>query len=109
MPHFSYTPLLPTGPDETRYRLLGTDGVSTVSAPGRNFVQDEPPALELLARTASGRWRSWRTTELGMEAVWRIEVENFPAFVVVDDKGNDLFRPAPAGATPVTIGRRAAS
>jgi fumarate hydratase class I len=27
-----------------------------------------------------------------MEAVWRIEVENFPAFVVVDDKGNDFFR-----------------
>ncbi len=52
MPHFSYTPLLPTGPDETRYHLLGTDGVSTVSALGRNFVQVEPPALELLARTA---------------------------------------------------------
>jgi fumarate hydratase class I len=29
--------------------------------------------------------------ELGMEAVWRIEVENFPAFVIVDDKGNDFF------------------
>ena len=29
--------------------------------------------------------------ELGMEAVWRIEVENFPAFMVVDDKGNDFF------------------
>ncbi|HEY9440154.1 MAG TPA: fumarate hydratase [Streptomyces sp.] len=35
--------------------------------------------------------------ELGMEAVWRIEVEDFPAFVVVDDKGNDFFAdPAPA-------------
>ncbi|MBW3098020.1 fumarate hydratase [Pseudohoeflea sp. DP4N28-3] len=30
--------------------------------------------------------------ELGMEAIWRIEVENFPAFVVVDDKGNDFFQ-----------------
>jgi fumarate hydratase class I len=29
--------------------------------------------------------------ELGMEAVWKIEVENFPAFIVVDDKGNDFF------------------
>jgi fumarate hydratase class I len=29
--------------------------------------------------------------ELGMEAIWRIEVERFPAFVVVDDKGNDFF------------------
>ncbi|SEJ40825.1 fumarase, class I, homodimeric [Azotobacter beijerinckii] len=31
--------------------------------------------------------------ELGMEAIWRIEVEDFPAFVVVDDKGNDFFNP----------------
>ena len=30
--------------------------------------------------------------ELGMEAIWRIEVEDFPAFVVVDDKGNDFFK-----------------
>ena len=29
--------------------------------------------------------------ELGMEAVWKIEVEDFPAFIVVDDKGNDFF------------------
>ncbi len=30
--------------------------------------------------------------ELGMEAVWKIEVENFPAFILVDDKGNDFFQ-----------------
>ncbi|MVA26996.1 fumarate hydratase [Agrobacterium vitis] len=30
--------------------------------------------------------------ELGMEAVWKIEVENFPAFIVTDDKGNDFFQ-----------------
>ena len=30
--------------------------------------------------------------ELGMEAIWRIEVENFPAFIIVDDKGNDFFK-----------------
>jgi len=29
--------------------------------------------------------------ELGMEAIWRVEVENFPAFIIVDDKGNDFF------------------
>ena len=29
--------------------------------------------------------------ELGMEAVWKIEVENFPAFIITDDKGNDMF------------------
>jgi fumarate hydratase class I len=38
--------------------------------------------------------------ELGMEAVWKIEVENFPAFVVVDDKGNDFFTEV---STPVSI------
>ena len=47
--------------------------------------------------------------ELGMEAVGRIEVEDFPAFVVVDDEGNDFFTgpaDADAGPTPVTIGPR---
>jgi fumarate hydratase class I len=29
--------------------------------------------------------------ELGMEAVWKIEVVDFPAFIIVDDKGNDFF------------------
>jgi fumarate hydratase class I len=38
--------------------------------------------------------------ELGMEAVWKIEVEDFPAFIVVDDKGNDFFDLV---STPVTI------
>ena len=38
--------------------------------------------------------------ELGMEAVWRIEVEDFPAFIVVDDKGNDFFDQV---STPVTL------
>jgi fumarate hydratase, class I len=42
--------------------------------------------------------------ELGMEAVWRIEVEDFPAFILVDDKGNDFYA---ATSQPVlTIGRR---
>jgi fumarate hydratase, class I len=39
--------------------------------------------------------------ELGMEAVWRIEVEDFPAFIVVDDKGNDFFDLV---STPVSLG-----
>jgi fumarate hydratase, class I len=30
--------------------------------------------------------------ELGMEAIWKIEVENFPALIVIDDKGNDFFK-----------------
>ena len=40
--------------------------------------------------------------ELGMEAVWKIEVEDFPAFIVVDDKGNDFFTD-PSGAVNVPI------
>jgi len=40
--------------------------------------------------------------ELGMEAVWRIEVEDFPAFVVVDDKGNDFFEEV-VRSRPVTL------
>jgi fumarate hydratase class I len=41
--------------------------------------------------------------ELGMEAIWKIEVENFPAFIVVDDKGNDFFAET---SKPLTIGSR---
>jgi fumarate hydratase, class I len=44
--------------------------------------------------------------ELGMEAVWRIEVRDFPAFIVVDDKGNDFFAGVTAPRTPLlTIGQ----
>lgn len=35
--------------------------------------------------------------ELGMEAIWKIEVEDFPAFILVDDKGNDFFQKIQAG------------
>ncbi|MFI7542933.1 fumarate hydratase [Actinoplanes sp. NPDC049599] len=42
--------------------------------------------------------------ELGMEAVWKIEVEDFPAFIVVDDKGNDFF--AEVTKPVLSIGRR---
>ncbi len=41
--------------------------------------------------------------ELGMEAVWKIEVEDFPAFIVVDDKGNDFFTD-PSGSVTVPLG-----
>ncbi|WP_328915827.1 MULTISPECIES: fumarate hydratase [unclassified Streptomyces] len=41
--------------------------------------------------------------ELGMEAVWKIEVEDFPAFVVVDDKGNDFFQDPTPSPTFTTI------
>jgi fumarate hydratase, class I len=40
--------------------------------------------------------------ELGMEAVWKIEVRDFPAFIIIDDKGNDFF--AEASGPPLSIG-----
>ncbi|GAA1972242.1 fumarate hydratase [Catenulispora subtropica] len=52
MPDFEYADLLPAGPDETPYRLLTTEGVSTVEAGGRTFLQVEPEALRLLTETA---------------------------------------------------------
>jgi fumarate hydratase, class I len=45
--------------------------------------------------------------ELGMEAVWRIEVRDFPAFIIIDDKGNDFFADVTTPTTPLlSIGPR---
>jgi fumarate hydratase class I len=52
MVEFSYTELLPIGPDETPYRLLTTEGVRTLDAGGRTFLQVDPEALRLLAYEA---------------------------------------------------------
>ena len=52
MPDFTYTEMLPIGADETPYRLLTTQGVSTVEAGGRTFLQVSPEALRLLAYEA---------------------------------------------------------
>ena len=42
--------------------------------------------------------------ELGMEAIWKIEVKDFPAFIVVDDKGNDFFAEFKPGAMKILAG-----
>ncbi|HET9658072.1 MAG TPA: fumarate hydratase [Kineosporiaceae bacterium] len=54
MPDFAFSDLLPieSAPDATPYRLLTTEGVSTVEAGGRTFLQVEPEALRLLTETA---------------------------------------------------------
>jgi fumarate hydratase class I len=49
---FAYQELLPLGRDSTEYRLHSADGVSTIEAAGRRFLQVEPEALTLLAREA---------------------------------------------------------
>ncbi|MFF0543908.1 fumarate hydratase [Nocardia thailandica] len=51
-PEFRYSDLLPIGADDTPYRLLTTEGVSTFEANGRTFLQVEPEALRLLTETA---------------------------------------------------------
>ncbi|SES13625.1 fumarate hydratase [Streptomyces qinglanensis] len=59
--------------------------LGSIGGPAARLAQDCIKKVEVL-----------EYEELGMEAVWRIEVENFPAFIVVDDKGNDFFAdPAP--------------
>ena len=52
MADFVYQDMLPLGPDDTPYRLLTTDDVSTFEAAGHTFLQVEPEALTLLTREA---------------------------------------------------------
>lgn len=54
--------------------------LGSIGGPAAVLAQDNIRKVEVLDMA-----------ELGMEAVWRIEVEDFPAFIVVDDKGNDFF------------------
>ena len=52
MPDFSYIDMLPTGADDTEYRLLTSDGVSVGEAFGRDFLQVEPEVLRQLTAAA---------------------------------------------------------
>ena len=52
MPNFSYSDLLPLGTDTTKYRLIGTEGVSVVKLGDKEFLQVEPSALEKLTAEA---------------------------------------------------------
>lgn len=61
------------------------------------------PAAELAANCIK-KVELLEYPELGMEAVWKIEIEDFPAFIVVDDKGNDFF--AGTQEVTLTIGKR---
>jgi len=49
---FAYSDMLPLGPDTTDYRLVSTEGVSTIEAAGRRFLKVEPEALTLLTSVA---------------------------------------------------------
>ncbi len=55
--------------------------LGSIGGPAAILAQDSIKKVELV-----------EYEELGMEAIWKIEVENFPAFILVDDKGNDFFQ-----------------
>ena len=55
--------------------------LGSIGGPAARLAQDCIKHVEVL-----------EYAELGMEAIWKIEVENFPAFIVIDDKGNDFFK-----------------
>ena len=54
--------------------------LGSIGGPAARLAQDNITSVEVL-----------EYPELGMEAVWKIEVQDFPAFIVVDDKGNDFL------------------
>ena len=68
--------------------------LGSIGGPAARLAQDCITKVEVL-----------EMPELGMEAVWKIEVQDFPAFIVVDDKGNDFFDlvDKPFGGTPVQL------
>ena len=66
--------------------------LGSIGGPAARLAQDCIRKVEVL-----------EYAELGMEAVWRIEVEDFPAFVVVDDKGNDFFESV---SRPIDLGKK---
>ncbi len=55
--------------------------LGSIGGPGAELAQNNIKDVECL-----------EYPELGMEAIWKIHVENFPAFIVIDDKGNDFFQ-----------------
>jgi fumarate hydratase class I len=67
--------------------------LGSIGGPAARLAQDCITKVEVL-----------EYAELGMEAVWKIEVHDFPAFIVIDDKGNDFFDMVDATrATPVNL------
>ena len=66
--------------------------LGSIGGPAARLAQDCITKVEVL-----------EYEELGMEAVWKIEVKDFPAFIVVDDKGNDFFEIVNATANGTTV------
>ncbi|QQR99960.1 MAG: fumarate hydratase [Austwickia sp.] len=69
--------------------------LGSIGGPAARLAQDCITKVEVL-----------EYPELGMEAVWKIEVKDFPAFIIVDDKGNDFFATVGPKAIQQTIPKR---
>ncbi len=67
--------------------------LGSIGGPAARLAQDCIKSVEVL-----------EYPELGMEAVWKIEVEDFPAFIVVDDKGNDFFAATTKPVLTIQVG-----
>lgn len=67
--------------------------LGSIGGPAARLAKDNITSVEVL-----------EYQELGMEAVWKIEVQDFPAFIVVDDKGNDFFEQVKAEAATRAVG-----
>jgi fumarate hydratase, class I len=108
MPEFCYSDLLPIGEDATEYRQLTSEGITTRHAFGRDFLEVEPAVLSQLTETAMGDiahlLRPGHLRQL-RSILDDPEVRDFPAFIVVDDKGNDFFADVTVARQPLlTIG-----
>lgn len=68
--------------------------LGSIGAPAAVLAQNSIKKVELL-----------EYPELGMEAIWKIEVENFPAFILVDNKGNDFFKQLPQQCTNCALNK----
>jgi fumarate hydratase class I len=73
-------------------KTFGGFYLGSIGGPAARLAQDCITKVEVL-----------EYEELGMEAVWKIEVQDFPAFIVVDDKGNDFFDQVGTTGTPVHL------
>ncbi len=63
--------------------------LGSIGGPAARLAKDSIRSVEVL-----------EYPELGMEAVWKIEVEDFPAFIVIDDKGNDFYAETSTAGRP---------
>ena len=55
-------------------------------------MNEKLPIVPIVARHCIKKVEVAEYPDLGVEAIWRIEVVDFPAFIIIDDKGNDFFK-----------------